>query len=96
MDAAGVDVLVSPTTGYAATPFTGADKKATSMAAIHTPAWNSTGFPALSAPMGFDQDGLPCGLQIIGRPFADDLVLGVGHAYQQTTDWHTKAAPNHR
>ncbi len=95
MDAAGVDVLVSPTTGYAATPFSGADPKAVSMAAIHTPAWNATGFPALSVPMGFDEDGLPCGLQIIGRPFADDLVLSVGHRYQQLTDWHLRVPPLH-
>ncbi|MFT5531470.1 MAG: aspartyl-tRNA(Asn)/glutamyl-tRNA(Gln) amidotransferase subunit A [Candidatus Poriferisodalaceae bacterium] len=95
MDAATVDLLISPTTGYAASPFTGADPRATSMAAIHTPAWNSTGFPALSVPMGFDQDGLPCGLQIIGRPFADALVLAAGHGYQQQTDWHDQVAPNH-
>ena len=95
MDATGVDVLISPTTGYAATPFTGADPKAVSMAALHTPAWNSAGYPALSVPMGFDEDGLPCGLQIIGRPFADDLVLAVGHHYQQITDWHDRVAPLH-
>ncbi len=95
MDDAGVSVLVSPTTGYAATPFSGADPKAVSMAAIHTPAWNSTGFPAMSVPMGFDEDELPCGLQIIGRPFADAEVLRVGHAYQQLTNWHEGVAPIH-
>ncbi|MDG2114345.1 MAG: amidase family protein, partial [Actinomycetota bacterium] len=95
MDAADVTVLVSPTTGYAATPFSGADPKAVSMAAIHTPAWNSTGFPALSIPMGFDEDHLPCGLQIIGRPFSDDAVLAVGHRYQQLTSWHERTPPVH-
>ncbi len=95
MDAAGVDVLLSPTTGYAATPFTGADPKALFTKALHTPAWNSTGSPALSVPMGFDPDHLPLGLQIIGRPFADDTVLAVGHQYQQLTDWHVHRAPHH-
>lgn len=95
MTSAGVDVLLSPTTGYAATPFSGADPKAISNKALHTSAWNSTGAPALSVPMGFDPDTLPLGLQIIGRPFADDLVLAVGHAYQQLTDWHLQVAPNH-
>ena len=95
MNARQVDVLVSPTTGYAATPFTGADPKAVAMAAIHTPAWNSAGFPALSVPMGFDEDGLPCGLQIVGRPFADGLVLAMGHRYQQLTDWHQRTPPLH-
>jgi len=75
MDADGIDLLVSPTTGYAATPFSGADPAAVSNRALHTPAWNTTGMPALSVPMGFDADGLPLGLQIIGRPFADGLVL---------------------
>ncbi|MEC8922334.1 MAG: amidase [Actinomycetota bacterium] len=95
MDETGVKVLLSPTTGYAATPFKGADRKATSLAAMHTPAWNSTGFPALSIPMGFDQDGLPCGLQIIGRPFEDDAVLRFGDRYQQLTDWHTRSPQLH-
>ena len=95
MDELGVEMLLSPTTGYAATPFQGADRKATSLTAMHTPAWNSTGFPALSVPMGFDQDGLPCGLQIIGRPFKDDVVLRLGHLYQQLTDWHTRVPTEH-
>ncbi|HJM21462.1 MAG TPA: amidase [Acidimicrobiales bacterium] len=95
MDETGVKVLLSPTTGYAATPFKGADRKAISLAAMHTPAWNSAGFPALSVPMGFDQDGLPCGLQIIGRPFEDDVVLCFGDRYQQLTDWHTRSPRLH-
>lgn len=95
MEESGITVLVSPTTGYAATPFSGADPKAVSMAAIHTPAWNSAGFPALSVPMGLDEDHLPCGLQIIGRPFADDTVLAIGHRYQQLTDWHQRTPPVH-
>lgn len=94
VDAERVDVLVSPTTGYGATPFTGGGTDALSIKTLHTPAWNSTGWPALSVPMGFDPDGLPLGLQIIGRPFADDLVLAVGHAYQQVTDWHLRTPPH--
>ena len=95
MAAAEVDVLLSPTTGYGATPFSGANPKALLAKALHTPAWNSTGSPALSVPMGFDPDQLPLGLQIIGRPFADDMVLAVGHAYQQLTDWHLQQPPHH-
>lgn len=95
MRKAGVDLLVGPTTGYAATPFSGADRKATSLAAMHTPPWNSTGYPALSIPMGFEQDGLPCGMQVIGMPFQDELVLRLGHHYQQRTEWHTLAPPLH-
>jgi aspartyl-tRNA(Asn)/glutamyl-tRNA(Gln) amidotransferase subunit A len=96
MRSGSIDLLVSPTTGYGATPFSGADPAAIARDALHTPAWNSCGFPALSVPMGFDDDGLPLGLQIIGLPFADDLVLAAGHAYQQVTDHHRAVAPNHR
>jgi aspartyl-tRNA(Asn)/glutamyl-tRNA(Gln) amidotransferase subunit A len=95
LDARGIDVLVCPTAGYGATAFTNANPHAVSPRALHTPAWNGTGFPALSVPLGFDPDGLPLGLQIIGRPLADDLVLAVGHAYQQRTDWHLHRAPLH-
>lgn len=95
MAAQGVHVLVSPTTGYAAAPFSGASPEAISSRALHTPAWNTVGFPALSVPMGFDDDGIPLSLQIIGRPFTDDLVLAVGHAYQQRTSWHLAKAPHH-
>ena len=90
-----IDLLVGPTTGYGATPFTGADPDAVAMEALHTPAWNSTGFPALSVPMGFDDDGLPLGLQIVGRPFDDAGVLAAGHAYQQLTDHHLAVPPHH-
>lgn len=95
MAAEGIDLLVSPTTGYGAAPFTGAAPEAIATKAIHTPAWNTTGYPALSVPMGFDDEQLPLGLQIIGRPFDDGLVLAAGHAYQQLTDWHLQKAPNH-
>lgn len=49
-----------------------------------------TGCPAISVPCGFSQSGLPIGLQIIGRPFEDTLVLRVAHAYEQSTPWHTR------
>tara|TARA_Y100000590_G_scaffold372527_2_gene435661 strand:+ start:1301 stop:2716 length:1416 start_codon:yes stop_codon:yes gene_type:complete len=48
------------------------------------------GVPALSIPSGFSNEGLPIGLQIMGRRFQDALVLKVGHALQSITDWHNK------
>jgi aspartyl-tRNA(Asn)/glutamyl-tRNA(Gln) amidotransferase subunit A len=42
----------------------------------------------LSVPCGFTGDGFPIGLMIYGRPFQEDMVLRIGHAYQQATDWH--------
>ncbi|USI93100.1 amidase [Rhodococcus pyridinivorans] len=52
---------------------------------------NVTGLPALSVPAGFSQEGLPIGIQIIGRPFDEETVLNVGHAYETATQWPTLA-----
>ncbi len=51
------------------------------------------GVPGLSVPCGFDGDHLPIGLQLIGPAFREDVVLRVGHAYEQTTDWHRQRPP---
>ncbi|MEE8318926.1 MAG: Asp-tRNA(Asn)/Glu-tRNA(Gln) amidotransferase subunit GatA [Dehalococcoidales bacterium] len=48
---------------------------------------NIAGLPAVSLPAGF-ADGLPIGLQVIGKPFAEETILKVAHAYEQSTDWH--------
>ena len=48
------------------------------------------GLPALSIPCGLDEKGLPVGLQLMGPHFAEGRLLGVAHAYQQSTDWHTR------
>jgi aspartyl-tRNA(Asn)/glutamyl-tRNA(Gln) amidotransferase subunit A len=48
------------------------------------------GLPALSIPCGFDQAGLPVGLQLMGKHFAEGLLLGAAHRYQQGTDWHQR------
>ncbi len=45
--------------------------------------FNMTGQPALSVPCGFDGNGLPIGLQLVGPRFADGEVLRAGHAYQE-------------
>lgn len=44
----------------------------------------------LSVPCGLSGDGLPIGLMIYGRPFQEDMVLRIGHAYQQATEWHLR------
>ena len=49
---------------------------------------NYLGLPAVSAPCGFDDRGLPIGLQLIGRPFAEARVLRAAEAFQRETDWH--------
>ncbi|HIP95715.1 MAG TPA: Asp-tRNA(Asn)/Glu-tRNA(Gln) amidotransferase subunit GatA [Anaerolineae bacterium] len=49
------------------------------------------GLPGLSLPCGFDGEGLPIGLQIMGQTFDEPTVLRVAYAYEQATDWHTRA-----
>jgi aspartyl-tRNA(Asn)/glutamyl-tRNA(Gln) amidotransferase subunit A len=49
------------------------------------------GVPALSVPCGFDERGLPVGLQLTGTYFGEARLLGVAHRYQQATDWHRRA-----
>ena len=57
---------------------------------IFTVPANLAGLPALSLPCGFDQAGLPIGLQIIGRPFDESAILRLGYAFEQATDWHKR------
>ena len=46
--------------------------------------------PALALPMGFTRDGLPLSLQIAGRPFAEETVYRIGHAFERATPWHQR------
>ena len=48
------------------------------------------GLPALSVPCGFDEAGLPIGLQLTGNYFSEAQLLGIAHRYQQATDWHLR------
>jgi aspartyl-tRNA(Asn)/glutamyl-tRNA(Gln) amidotransferase subunit A len=57
--------------------------------------FNYLGVPALSLPVGFTASGLPVGLQLVGRPFAEATLLGVAAAYQRFTDWHDRVPPVH-
>ncbi|MCX3005925.1 Asp-tRNA(Asn)/Glu-tRNA(Gln) amidotransferase subunit GatA [Acinetobacter baumannii] len=59
---------------------------------IYTIAVNLAGLPAINAPVGFDKDNLPVGLQLIGNYWSESQLLSIVHQYQQNTDWHTKRA----
>jgi aspartyl-tRNA(Asn)/glutamyl-tRNA(Gln) amidotransferase subunit A len=54
---------------------------------------NVCGMPALSVPCGASPEGLPLGLQLVGRPFADARILQLAHAYQSATSWHELRPP---
>jgi len=52
--------------------------------------FNLSGLPAISVPCGLTGEGLPIGLQIIGKPFAEATILNVAHAYERNTSWHER------
>lgn len=60
------------------------------MADLYTVTVNIVGLPALALPCGFSRNGLPIGMQLIGRMFDEDNLFALGHAYQTETDWHKK------
>ena len=51
---------------------------------------NLAGVPGIAFPVGFDDRGLPIGMQLMGSHFQEELLLQAAHAYQQATDWHTR------
>ncbi len=57
---------------------------------IFTISINIAGLPALSLPCGLSGSGLPIGLQLIGKPFDEGTLLRAAHAYEQSTEWHTR------
>ena len=52
---------------------------------------NLAGLPALAVPCGMDSDGLPIGLQVIGRPFDEATLLRIGYAHELASDWHRRS-----
>ena len=100
-DHARLDVLVTPTLPLGAIPF------GENLASVgdeppqpvinhygrYDCPFNLSGMPALTVPCGLDEQGVPVGLQIAGRPFDEETVLRVGSAYQVATRWHLEHPP---
>jgi aspartyl-tRNA(Asn)/glutamyl-tRNA(Gln) amidotransferase subunit A len=57
---------------------------------IFTLSANLAGIPGMAVPCGFSTDGLPIGLQILGKHFNEGMLLKVGYSFEQATDFHTK------
>jgi Asp-tRNA(Asn)/Glu-tRNA(Gln) amidotransferase A subunit family amidase len=98
------DLLVTPT--LAVPPFDNADDgntvgptKVTGEEVNPLLGWcltypiNFTGHPAASVPAGFIDEGLPVGMQIIGRRYADDVVLAASAAFERIRPWHDSYPP---
>ncbi|WP_144140115.1 amidase [Paraburkholderia sp. BCC1884] len=96
----GTDALILPTLPFAvptiAETLAGTlaeNERAFGQLSFWTRAINYLGLPGLAVPIGFTQNGLPNGMQIIGRPLGEKMVFRIGHHYQQLTDWHARIPP---
>ena len=90
-----VDVILSPTV-HTPVPLIDDNKSlyaATRDATRNTYAGAFAQIPGLSVPCGFAADGMPTGMQLESAWWNEPLLLRIGHAYQQVTDWHLRRAP---
>jgi len=96
-----VDVLATPTTptgakkiGDATVTIEGVEEDFRLATTRFMRGINVLGFPATSQPCGFDGEGMPLGLQLIARPFAEKRLLEVAAALEDATDFHRHTPPN--
>jgi aspartyl-tRNA(Asn)/glutamyl-tRNA(Gln) amidotransferase subunit A len=91
-----VDLILGPTTPSPAYNIGDMSKDPVKMylGDIFTIPANLAGLPGISVPTGFI-DGMPIGMQLIGKHFAESLLLNVAHIYQKNTDWHKKIPANY-
>jgi aspartyl-tRNA(Asn)/glutamyl-tRNA(Gln) amidotransferase subunit A len=90
-----VDVIaspVAPTTAFRLGEKTD-DPLAMYLSDVFTITLNLAGMCGISVPCGFDRQGLPIGLQLMGPHLGEEIVLRVAHAYEQATQWHRQHAP---
>ena len=91
-----VDALIVPTTMEAAWPLAKIDTDFETYMDYNLRVHRNTGLGnildlcAVSVPCGFTSEGLPIGLMIYAKPFAEDMALRVAYAYEQATEWHTR------
>ncbi len=88
-----VDALLAPVAPTTAFPFgeLTQDPMRMILADVLTISANLAGICGLSLPCGFDAEGLPIGLQLLGAPFTEQRLLQLGQAYQTATDWHLRS-----
>lgn len=80
---------VAPTTAFKIGEHT-EDPLAMYLEDVFTLPANLAGVPGLAFPVGFDQKGLPIGMQLMGPHFREDILFKLAHAYQKITDWHLR------
>jgi len=92
-----IDAILVPTTCMPAKPLAEVDTDIdtylnyNAMYLRNTNIGNTLNLCGLNVPCGFTKEGLPIGLLIYGKPFQEEVVLNIGYAFQQITDWHRHA-----
>lgn len=95
---AGYDIVATPTLRQRVPTLAETDIDADAEAnwarnmvvSANTRPFNYLGLPTVSIPVGFDDRGLPIGMQLSARPFGEGTALKVADAYQRDTDWHAR------
>jgi aspartyl-tRNA(Asn)/glutamyl-tRNA(Gln) amidotransferase subunit A len=92
-----VDVLVTPTQpttalkiGQTTSRIGSREESVFGVSARFCAPFNISGLPAISVPCGFSPDGMPIGLQIIGKPFDEETLFRIADAFERSTEWHLK------
>jgi aspartyl-tRNA(Asn)/glutamyl-tRNA(Gln) amidotransferase subunit A len=88
-----VDVIaapVAPTTAFRIGEH-GDDPLSMYLEDVFTLPANLAGLPGLTFPVGFDGDGLPVGMQLMGPRFREETLFRTAHAFQQATGWHSRS-----
>jgi aspartyl-tRNA(Asn)/glutamyl-tRNA(Gln) amidotransferase subunit A len=95
-----LDALLAPTTPHTTVPIdeylvglvseSGDSEPGVTLASFVRNAFpaNLVGMPAISVPCGFDRSGLPIGLQLMARPFGEETLFRLGHAYEERNPWY--------
>lgn len=87
------DAMITANVLATAPRFAEFDGKAPRWTAMRTLPFNVTGNPVLAQPIGFAENGLPMGMQIVGKPFDEAMICRLGHAYEQATGWMASRPP---
>jgi aspartyl-tRNA(Asn)/glutamyl-tRNA(Gln) amidotransferase subunit A len=84
-----IDAVLAPCLPFAACPLEEVDEAATPLAAFTRPG-NYVNASGLALPAGFTADGLPIGVQLLGKPNGEGALGRIGMAFQAATDWHLR------
>jgi aspartyl-tRNA(Asn)/glutamyl-tRNA(Gln) amidotransferase subunit A len=86
------DAIIAPTSGNTALPIDQPFpvRRLWAQGDIMGAVGNGAGLPSIGIPSGFSDEGLPTGIQFMGRPYDENIILGIAKMYQEKTSWHLR------